>query len=58
MNDTLAAKLAHTRIKSEAKLAHVLCFWKLEIEVKCSDQVLNSNINLNLHNCLYFSVKI
>ena len=37
MNDTLAAKLAHTRFKSEAKLAHVLCFWKPVTEVKCSD---------------------
>ena len=35
MNDTLAAKLACTEFKSEAKLAHVLCFWKPMTEVKC-----------------------
>ena len=28
MNETLAEKLAHMEFKSEAKLAHVLCFWK------------------------------
>ena len=52
MNDTLAEKLEYTGFKSEAKLAHVLCFWKLVTEVKCSDQVLNSNIHLNIHNSL------
>ena len=58
MNDTLAAKLVHTGFKSEAKLADVFGFWKLVTEVKCSDQVLNSYIHFNIHNSLYFSVKI
>ena len=53
MNGTLAAKLAHTGFKSGANLGHVLCFWKLVTEVKSSDQVLNSNIHLNIHNSLY-----
>ena len=58
MNATLAVKSTHTAFKSEAKLAHVLCFWKLVTEVKCSNQVLNFNIYLNIHDSLYFIVKI
>ena len=58
MKDTLAARLTDTGFKSEAKLAHVLCFYKLATEVKCSDQVLNLKIHLNIHNSLHFRVKI
>ena len=58
MNDTVAVKFAHTEFKSEGKLAHVLCFWKMVTEVKCTNQVLNSNIYLSTLNILYFSLKI
>ena len=46
-------KLAHTGFKSEANSAHVLCFWKLVTEVKCSDQALNPDIHSNIHDSLY-----